>query len=49
MNGQAANSYTTRIANLTSGGLNGAYRLGGDDGAAQTVFNDSSVDNLAGS
>lgn len=47
----SAGSYATRVSNLTNGtgGLTGTgLRLKGDDGANQTVFNDGSVDLLAG-
>jgi hypothetical protein len=46
----SSNSYTTRVANITNGtGLAAGYRLVGDDGATQTVFNDNDVDKLTGS
>jgi Ca2+-binding RTX toxin-like protein len=41
----SGNSNATRIANITNGtGLTGGYRLVGNDGASQTVFNDNDVD-----
>ena len=45
----SANSYATRTANIVAGtGLAAGYRLVGDDGAMQTVFNDNDADTLAG-
>jgi hypothetical protein len=42
--------YGTRVANITNGtGSTGGYRLVGDDGPQQTVFNDNEVDQLTGS
>ncbi len=44
------NSYRTRINNITNGsGMTGGFRLVGDDGALQTVFDDNQVDTLTGS
>jgi len=46
----SAGSYSSRVANITAGtGLANGYRLFGDDGACQTVFNDNEVDTLTGS
>ena len=46
----SSNNYATRVGKITNGvGLNGFYRLVGDDGADQTVFNDNDVDTLTGS
>ena len=46
----SSNSNATRIANVTGGtGLTLGYKLVGDDGASQTVFNDNDVDTLTGS
>ena len=43
-------SHATRIANVTNGtGLTAGYRLVGDNGALQTVFNDNDIDTLTGS
>lgn len=43
-------TYAQRMANVTAGtGLTGGYRLVGDDGASQTVFNDNDVDTVTGS
>ena len=43
-------SNSTRIANVTNGsGLTAGFKLVGDDGASQTVFNDNDVDTLTGS
>ena len=44
----SAGSYTARKNNISTG-LTGGYRLVGDDGATQTVFNDNSADTLTGS
>ena len=42
-------SYAMRVSHLQSGtGLTGGRRLDGNDGAAQTVFNDNDVDELTG-
>jgi hypothetical protein len=41
---------SVRIANIMAGtGLTGGFRLVGDDGANQTVFNDNNADTLTGS
>ena len=46
----SAGSYQSRVANIKAGtGLTHGYRLVGDDGALQTVFNDDDVDILTGS
>ena len=43
-------SHATRIDNVTNGtGLTAGYRLVGDNGALQTVFNDNDIDTLTGS
>ena len=43
-------SQTTRRNNILNGtGQAGGYRLVGDDGASQTVFNDNDIDTLTGS
>ncbi len=43
-------SYLSRVANIKSGGgLTDGFRLNGDDGANQTVFNDNDADTLTGS
>ena len=45
----SGNSMSVRQANITNGiGLTNGYRLIGDDGATQTVFNDNDVDTLTG-
>jgi hypothetical protein len=42
-------TYAARVANLQAGtGLAAGYRLIGDDGVTQTVFNDNQVDTLTG-
>jgi len=42
-------SYASRVSNLrTGGGLTGGFKLIGDHGATQTVFNDNDVDRLDG-
>ena len=47
--GRAATN-SSRIANLQNGTeLTNGYRLVGDDGANQTVFNDNDFDQLTGS
>lgn len=46
----SVNSYSVRTANLQAGtGLSAGYRLNGNDGALQTVFNDNDIDTLTGS
>jgi Ca2+-binding RTX toxin-like protein len=46
----SAASYADRIAHLQAGtGLSAGYRLDGNDGVTQTVFNDDDVDTLTGS
>ena len=46
----SGHSYALRVYNLQNGGgLNGNYRLDGNDGSSQTVFNDNDVDTLTGS
>ena len=46
----SANSHNGRVANIQAGtGLAGGFRLNGNDGAGQTVFNDNDVDQLTGS
>jgi len=46
----SAGTNAARIANIQAGtGLTGGYRLNGDDGANQTVFNDNNADTLTGS
>ena len=46
----SGNNYNTRVTNITNGtGLTAGNRLVGDDGASQTVFNDTDVDILTGS
>jgi Ca2+-binding RTX toxin-like protein len=46
----SSNNYTTRVANITNGtGLTSGFRLVGDAGLGQTVFNDNDVDKLTGS
>lgn len=43
-------SHATRRNNILNGtGQTGGYRLVGDDGILQTVFNDNEVDTLTGS
>ena len=45
-----ANEYGDRVANLqTGGGLAAGYRLTGNDGPLETVFNDNDIDYLIGS
>src|SRR5207237_94104 len=45
----SGHGYSARVANLQAGtGLTGGFRLNGNDGALQTVFNDNDVDTLAG-
>jgi len=42
-------NYATRVNNLrTGGGLTAGYKLIGDDGTTQTVFNDNDIDTLDG-
>ena len=42
-------SYSSRVNNIrTGGGLTGGFKLIGDHGATQTVFNDNDVDRLDG-
>jgi hypothetical protein len=46
----SSNAYGDRVANLqTGGGLAAGYRLTGDAGPLQTVFNDNDIDYLIGS
>jgi Ca2+-binding RTX toxin-like protein len=46
----SANSYNARVQNVQNGtGLTHGFRLNGNDGAGQTVFNDDSQDVLTGS
>lgn len=45
----SGHGYSARVANIQSGtGLTGGFRLNGNDGAVQTVFNDNDVDTLTG-
>jgi len=46
----SAGSYSARTANIMAGtGLTGGFKLDGNDGVNQTVFNDNNADTLTGS
>jgi hypothetical protein len=48
--GTGGGSYAARMANIMAEtGLTSGCRLNGNDGSAQTVFNDNDVDTLTGS